>query len=129
MGSVYGIHLSPNAAELALPSSNPLSSEATLGPGAILLQEQHTPLLLKKAMTPALPLVFGVPTKTNTHDFHDGKSDIAWCDNASNTAVWLMSGAGVHSVRGGARLSAREPAAWKIVEQRDFDDDGKCDWL
>jgi hypothetical protein len=61
-----------------------------------------------------------------SHDFNgDGISDIAWRQNSGATAAWLMDGAQVSQSGGLGMVSTN----WQIVGQRDFDADGKHDWL
>jgi probable HAF family extracellular repeat protein len=65
-------------------------------------------------------------TRTSTHDFNgNGYSDIAWRQTGGTTAAWLMNGAQVVQSGGFGVV----PTSWQIVGQRDFDGDGKYDWL
>ncbi|MEA2936035.1 MAG: hypothetical protein QOD74_2681, partial [Variibacter sp.] len=70
--------------------------------------------------------IVSTPALTVAHDFNgDTRSDIAWRDNAGNTAIWLMNGGGV----AGSGALGNVPTAWAIVGQRDFNGDGKADLL
>jgi hypothetical protein len=70
--------------------------------------------------------VFVQPLATATHDFDfDGRSDIAWRHDSGAAALWLMNGA---EVTGTASWSG-VPNSWRIIAQRDFNGDGKHDWL
>jgi hypothetical protein len=72
------------------------------------------------------------PHRLATHDFDgDGKSDVAWLDTSGNAAVWLMNGApqAPPGAVGGPPYLGTQPTTWSVVGQRDFDGDGKHDWL
>jgi hypothetical protein len=66
------------------------------------------------------------PLAVASHDFNgDSFSDIAWRQNGGATAAWLMKGAQVLQAGGFGPV----PTNWSIVGQRDFNGDGKFDWL
>jgi hypothetical protein len=61
-----------------------------------------------------------------THNFNgDNASDIAWRDSSGNTAAWLSLGGGLFQ----AASFGVVPTNWQMVGQRDFNNDGKYDWL
>jgi hypothetical protein len=63
-----------------------------------------------------------------SHDFNgNGISDIAWRDTSGNAAIWLMNGNGAQVANSG--VLGTVPTNWTIVGQRDFNNDGKDDWL
>ena len=65
-------------------------------------------------------------TSAAPHDFSgEGKSDIAWRQNAGAVAVWLMNGATLSQGAGFGTV----PTSWSVVGQRDFNGDGKHDLL
>ncbi|MFL6796100.1 MAG: hypothetical protein ACJ8F3_01660 [Xanthobacteraceae bacterium] len=64
--------------------------------------------------------------QTASHDFDGhGKSGIAWQQNGGAPSIWLMNGAQITS---GGSLGV-VANTWSLVGQRDFDRDGKSDWL
>jgi len=63
---------------------------------------------------------------TVTHNFDtDGRSDIAWRQSGGATALWLMNGA----TSSQSAAFGVVPGNWQIVGQRDFNGDGRADWL
>jgi hypothetical protein len=61
-----------------------------------------------------------------THDFNaDAQSDIAWRHSGGATAAWLMSAQNIVQAGGFGVVGN----SWQIVGQRDFNNDGKYDWL
>jgi hypothetical protein len=76
--------------------------------------------------SPAFASLSAFPNAVATHDFNaDGYSDIAWRENGGTAAMWLMNGANVVQAGGFGVV----PTNWQLVGQRDFDGDGKYDWL
>ncbi|MFL6799888.1 MAG: FG-GAP-like repeat-containing protein [Xanthobacteraceae bacterium] len=63
---------------------------------------------------------------TATHNLNgDAFSDIVWRHTSGTTAAWLMAFANVIQ----SRIFGTIPGNWDLVGQRDFDNDGKFDFL
>jgi hypothetical protein len=67
-----------------------------------------------------------IQSLASTHDFNgDSFSDIAWRESGGTASAWLMAGAQVSQVGSFGIV----PTSWHLVGQRDFNGDGRDDWL